>query len=101
MCDGCRSPALTDFDRVMTADQTRRELRGPGVGRIYNLGILLVGIVATGWTLWTVGLATLAASRAWNADISNATSSVSDYFTLASRADWSLRGKADDWTKHE
>jgi hypothetical protein len=85
----------------MTADQRRRELGGSGVRRVYNLGILLVGIVATGWILWIVGVATLAASRALNADISNATSSVSLYFTLASRADWPLRGKADDLTKHE
>jgi hypothetical protein len=84
----------------MTAGQRRRELGGPGVKRVYNLGILLIGIVATGWILWTLGLATLAASRALNADISNATSSVSLYFTLASRADWPLRGRADDLTKH-
>jgi hypothetical protein len=67
---------------------------------VYYLGILLVGIVATRWILWTVGLATLAASRALNADFSKTTSRLSGYFTLASKADWSLRGKADDLTKH-
>jgi hypothetical protein len=85
----------------MTAGQRRRELGGPGVRRVYNLGILLVGIVATGWIFWTVGLVTLAANRALNANISNATSGVSLYFTLTLNAGWSPRGKADDLTKHE